>query len=332
MSCLGATHIPKRWDESGKPYAATADDAAYATFELGTGGGHRADQQLVGDARAPRRPRHLPRRRHARLGGRRPAPTAAPQPRVDTPQAGVEPGRAADDRLLRARGRRCPTTAVYDNGFKVAVGAVHPPRRRGRAVPLDLLEGAKGVQLVELGLQSWKERRWIDVPRARRSEARRCTTLDAARAPTARSRAYTLRGRSRVRRAPARAALQPRRLFAPRTSSPIRCAAVDPWLDAAIDWDATHRLPPAPLVAGPRRRRGDGHRAARHGPRLADVARADPALARRGARRARRAASPRGCRHRPPRAATRRRRVDDVIRAYEEQMRGDRERSAAASS
>ncbi len=37
VSCLGATHIAKRWDESGKPYTATADDAAYATFELENG-------------------------------------------------------------------------------------------------------------------------------------------------------------------------------------------------------------------------------------------------------------------------------------------------------
>src|SRR5216684_4328950 len=34
VSCLGATHIPKRWDERGREYKATADDAAYATFEL----------------------------------------------------------------------------------------------------------------------------------------------------------------------------------------------------------------------------------------------------------------------------------------------------------
>ena len=27
-----------------------------------------------------------------------------------------------------------------------------------------LPEGAKGVQLVEAALQSWKERRWVDVP------------------------------------------------------------------------------------------------------------------------------------------------------------------------
>ena len=34
VSCLGATHIPQRWDEAGKPYECTADDSAYATFEL----------------------------------------------------------------------------------------------------------------------------------------------------------------------------------------------------------------------------------------------------------------------------------------------------------
>jgi hypothetical protein len=34
VSCLGATHIPKRVDEQGKEYECTADDAAYATFQL----------------------------------------------------------------------------------------------------------------------------------------------------------------------------------------------------------------------------------------------------------------------------------------------------------
>ena len=80
-----------------------------------------------------------------------------------------------------------------------------------------------------------------------------------------------------------------------------------------------HRLPPAPVVAGPRRRRSDGHRAARHGPRLADVARADPPLARRGARRARRAGRLAAAAPTTSRPTTRRS-VDDVIRAYEEQM------------
>lgn len=37
VTCLGATHLPKRWDEDGKPYQATADDAAYATLQLESG-------------------------------------------------------------------------------------------------------------------------------------------------------------------------------------------------------------------------------------------------------------------------------------------------------
>src|SRR5260370_5055762 len=37
VSCLGATHIPKRWDENGKAYKADVDDAAYATFQLAGG-------------------------------------------------------------------------------------------------------------------------------------------------------------------------------------------------------------------------------------------------------------------------------------------------------
>src|SRR5439155_892735 len=81
VQCTGATHIPERVDERGQRYAATADDAAYATFLLQTGGG---------DIVAP-----------------------------------------------------------FDHDF---------------------YEGAEGVQLAELGLESWAERRWIDVPPLRNGE------------------------------------------------------------------------------------------------------------------------------------------------------------------
>ena len=37
LSCLGATHVAQRWYEAGKPYNCTADDSAYATFELANG-------------------------------------------------------------------------------------------------------------------------------------------------------------------------------------------------------------------------------------------------------------------------------------------------------
>ena len=37
VTARAVTHIPTRWDENGAPYAATADDAAYAIFELAGG-------------------------------------------------------------------------------------------------------------------------------------------------------------------------------------------------------------------------------------------------------------------------------------------------------
>jgi len=60
--------------------------------------------------------------------------------------------------------QKIPPTTVYDNAFKIQWELFL------RHVALDepfrwtLREGAKGVQLAELGLQSWKERRWIEVP------------------------------------------------------------------------------------------------------------------------------------------------------------------------
>jgi hypothetical protein len=56
---------------------------------------------------------------------------------------------------------------VPDNGLRQrlqeAVGDVHPPCREDAPYRYTLLEGAKGVQLAECALKSWKERRWIDV-------------------------------------------------------------------------------------------------------------------------------------------------------------------------
>ena len=79
-------------------------------------------------------------------------------------QAGVESRHAADDRLLRhvaarAREPRATTTRSRSSG-SCSCGT------SSTAAPFqwNLLEGAKGVQLAELGLQSWRERRFVDVP------------------------------------------------------------------------------------------------------------------------------------------------------------------------
>jgi hypothetical protein len=60
--------------------------------------------------------------------------------------------------------QRMPANQVYENAFKVQWEmflkhvVLDTPFRWG------LLEGAKGVQLAELGLESWQKRCWVDVP------------------------------------------------------------------------------------------------------------------------------------------------------------------------
>jgi predicted dehydrogenase len=57
-----------------------------------------------------------------------------------------------------------PDNQVYDNGFKVQWEEFIRHVVAGTPWTRGLMEGAKGVQLAELGLKSWAERRWIDVP------------------------------------------------------------------------------------------------------------------------------------------------------------------------
>jgi hypothetical protein len=57
-----------------------------------------------------------------------------------------------------------PTNDVFDNAFKVQWELFLKHVVKGDPFPWNLLEGARGVQLAELGLKSWAERRWLDVP------------------------------------------------------------------------------------------------------------------------------------------------------------------------
>ena len=126
--------FPTRVDEQGKPYAADADDAAYATFQLAGGAIAHINSSWCVRVQ-PRRPRHLPGRRHARLGGRRPDPLLHPAPRQHA-APGVESGRAADHEVRAAMGGGAGQHAVRQR-LQAAMGGVHPPRgrrtRRGRS-------------------------------------------------------------------------------------------------------------------------------------------------------------------------------------------------------
>lgn len=161
VSCLGATHIPKRWDESNQAYNCTADDAAYATFELESGviaqfnsswcvRVHRDDLLTL----------QVDGTKGSAVAGLRDciAQSAAATPRCVWNPDIESPVNFADGWT------RVPDYQHFDNAFKVQWELFLRHVAAGTPFPWDLLQGAKGVQLAELGLKSWQERRWLDVP------------------------------------------------------------------------------------------------------------------------------------------------------------------------
>ncbi|MGB6008530.1 Gfo/Idh/MocA family protein [Castellaniella sp.] len=165
VSCLGAIHVPRRWDEQGRPYEVTADDAAYATFELKGHGGEPVIAQ-VNSSWTTRVRRddlvtfHVDGTHGSAVAG---LTNCVSQARVATPRPVWNPDEKQKMPFLE-QWQEVPDTEVYDNGFKVQWE--HFIRHIVADEPFrwTLEEGAKGVQLVETALQSWKERRWVDVP------------------------------------------------------------------------------------------------------------------------------------------------------------------------
>ena len=134
VSCLGATHIPKRWDENGKPYKADVDDAAYATFQLAGGViAHINSSWCTRVRRDDLVTFHVDGT--PRLGGRRAAEMLEPGARQHA-APGVEPGRAAADQFLRDLERGARQRRLRQR-LQGRMGDVHPPSLRGRAVQMD---------------------------------------------------------------------------------------------------------------------------------------------------------------------------------------------------
>lgn len=161
VSCIGAKHIPYRWDENGKKYEATADDAAYATFELE--GGVIAHINMSWATRVYRD--DLVTFQVDGVNGSAVAglTDCVIQPKQGTPRPVWNPDvRQPID--FYDTWQPVPDYQAFDNGFKVQWEMFIRHVCEDAPYKYTLLEGAKGVQLVECALQSWKERRWIDVP------------------------------------------------------------------------------------------------------------------------------------------------------------------------
>lgn len=162
VSCLAATHIPKRLDEQGVPYECTADDAAYALFELEGGIIVQANSSwAVRVDRDDLLTVTVDGTEGSAVAGLRDCKT---QHRVNTPKPVWNPDIPNPFRF-RDQWVEVPDNASYDNAFKVQWELFLKHVVIGTPFPWDLLEGAKGTQLADLSLQSWQERRWIDVPK-----------------------------------------------------------------------------------------------------------------------------------------------------------------------
>lgn len=161
VSCLGATHIPQRVDEMGRTYTADADDAAYATFELE--GGVIAQINSSWDVRV-RRDDLVTFQVDGTHGSAVAGLTKCwTQHRVNTPRPVWNPDQPQTIDFFKTWDE-VPDNQVYDNGFKAQWEDFIRHVVTDAPWPYGLMEGVKGVQLAELGLQSWAERRWLPVP------------------------------------------------------------------------------------------------------------------------------------------------------------------------
>ena len=156
-----ATHIPRRWDESGTPYEATADDAAYSVLEFASG--VLASVNASWAVRVNRRELlelQIDGTHGSAVAGLR---NCAIQHQAATPMPVWNPD-LPDPVDYLAQWTDVPDNEAYDNGFKTQWALFLAHAVQGKPFRWDLAAGARGVQLAELALESSAAGRRIDVP------------------------------------------------------------------------------------------------------------------------------------------------------------------------
>ncbi len=161
VTCLGANHIQKRWDENGDCYDADTDDAAYATFQL-EGGivAHVNSSWCTRVRRDDLVTFHVDGTHGSAVAG---LYKCFSQARVNTPKPVWNPDVPQTIDFFETW-QEVPDNQIFDNGFKVQWEMFIRHIFEDAPWTYTLLEGAKGVQLAELGMKSWAERGWQDVP------------------------------------------------------------------------------------------------------------------------------------------------------------------------
>jgi len=160
VSCLGATHIKERVDEKGNAYTCTADDAAYSSFLL--------DDDIVAQFNSSWVTRvkrddlltiHVDGTKGSAVAGLRdcyiqhygmtPYPTWNPD---------IEQKIKFHDGWALV-----PEQETYKNAFRAQWELFLRHVVLDEPFPWTLLEGAKGVQLAEKGLESWQKKQWVNI-------------------------------------------------------------------------------------------------------------------------------------------------------------------------
>ncbi|MET8282710.1 Gfo/Idh/MocA family oxidoreductase [Micromonospora sp. NPDC005174] len=161
VSCVTRTHVPERVDEDGRTYAATADDAAYAIFELE--GGVIAQINSSWGVRVYRDELvefQVDGTEGSAVAGLR---NCRVQHRAVTPKPVWNPDLPVTEDF-RAQWAEVPDNEEFDNGFKVQWEAFLRHVVAGEPFQWDFLVGARGVQLAELGLRAAREGVRVEVP------------------------------------------------------------------------------------------------------------------------------------------------------------------------
>ena len=158
--CTVATHIDTRVDERGEAYAATADDAAYAVFELSGGAVAQINSswcvrvnrdELVEFQVDGTEGSAVAGLRRCRVQHRATTPKPVWNPDLPTPEP------------FREQWSEVPDNDDFDNGFKVQWEAFLRHVAEDGPYRWDFASGARGVRLAELALRSAREGRRIDV-------------------------------------------------------------------------------------------------------------------------------------------------------------------------
>ncbi|KZB83770.1 Gfo/Idh/MocA family protein [Amycolatopsis regifaucium] len=160
VTAKAVTHIPERVDEKGERYPATADDAAYAIFELE--GGVIAQLNSSWCVRV-----HRDELVEFQVDGTRGSAVAGLhrcviQPREATPKPVWNPD-LAETRSYRAQWQEVPDNEEFGNGFRAQWDQFIRHVVEDAPHPYDFMAGVRGIRLAEAGLESSRENRRISL-------------------------------------------------------------------------------------------------------------------------------------------------------------------------